>query len=307
MNQPNIIAEENQWNPLWSLPPDGGERLPRHKVLFVHPRCFKIENPINVHMMDEFGVPHTVSTAVAEDQWQRLVEVYQRLGFTCHVINVDSRLPDMVFCANQTYPFLAPDGALHVLLSEMRSSFRKPEVPYFASFFAEQGYSLHRPPEGSSFCVEGMGDLLPLSQGQAILAGHGPRTDREALDWVSTVTGWPVVALELPNPKFYHLDTCLSILGPGKAAAVAEGFTSTGWKLLNVIFPTLIRVPASEADAPGFAGNCHCPDGHNVIIQKGNRVTVQALHQSGFAVHEVDTSEFIKAGGSVFCLKMMFF
>jgi N-dimethylarginine dimethylaminohydrolase len=307
MNVPHVISTVDQWRPNWALPPASGTRIPRHKALFVHPRCFKIENPINVHMMDEFGVPHKVSTAVAEDQWQRLVEVYQRLGFDCHVINVDSQLPDMVFCANQTYPYLAPNGTRHVLLSEMRSTFRKLEVPYFATFFSELGYTIHHPPPGSGFCLEGMGDLLPLSQGQAILAGHGPRTDREALDWVSHETGWPVVALELPNPKFYHLDTCLSILGPGKAAAVQPGFTSAGWNLLQTIFPTLITIPPSEADAPGFAGNCHCPDGQNIVIQKGNPITSEALREAGFTVHEVDTSEFIKAGGSVFCLKMMFF
>ncbi|MFN3940306.1 MAG: hypothetical protein ACK4IY_06945 [Chitinophagales bacterium] len=41
------------------------------------------------------------------------------------------------------------------------------------------------------------------------------------------------------------------------------------------------------------------------IIQRGNPVTLNLLQQCAAHVVEVDTSEFIKSGGSVFCMKMM--
>jgi N-dimethylarginine dimethylaminohydrolase len=40
-----------------------------------------------------------------------------------------------------------------------------------------------------------------------------------------------------------------------------------------------------------------------VLIQKGSADTVDALKQRGLDVFEVETSEFMKSGGSVFCLK----
>ena len=41
-----------------------------------------------------------------------------------------------------------------------------------------------------------------------------------------------------------------------------------------------------------------------MLIQKGNPVTKEGLETAGFRVLELDTSEFIKSGGSVFCMKL---
>ncbi len=301
LTSPTEIRETMRIRTQNSLPP------PASKVLFVHPRCFRITHPINVHMRDEFGKTHIVDSRVAEDQWQQLVVAYQNLGIPGYVINVDSQLPDMVFCANQTFPFMHPDGSKHVLLSEMRSTFRKPEVPFFETFFHEQGYRVHRQPTPPSFCFEGMGDVLPHLNGSLLLGGYGPRTDRAALDWIAHTCERPVIPLELPNPKFYHLDTCLTLLNATTAAACRDGFTAEGWKTLESLFATLIPIDPCEADSPGFAGNGHCPNGRDVLLQSGNSKTRRAFESAGFVVHELQTSEFIKAGGSVFCMKMMFF
>jgi N-dimethylarginine dimethylaminohydrolase len=77
--------------------------------------------------------------------------------------------------------------------------------------------------------------------------------------------------------------------------------------LLKSIFNNLIEVPLEEADSPGFACNAHCPDQKHVIIQTGCQKTLQLLKDYDFVPLEVDTSEFIKSGGSVFCMKLMFF
>ena len=55
-----------------------------------------------------------------------------------------------------------------------------------------------------------------------------------------------------------------------------------------------------------FACNAHCPDGRNVIIDQTATATAKLLESAGFRVHLVDTSEFRKAGGSVFCLRQMY-
>ena len=70
------------------------------------------------------------------------------------------------------------------------------------------------------------------------------------------------------------------------------------------MFPNLIQVPLHEAKF-GFVTNGHCPDKRNFIVHKGNHVTKQKLQDIGIRVWEIDTSEFMKSGGSVFCMKMM--
>jgi N-dimethylarginine dimethylaminohydrolase len=67
-------------------------------------------------------------------------------------------------------------------------------------------------------------------------------------------------------------------------------------------FSNLIEVGAK--DAANFACNAHCPDGKHVILQQGSAETVAELKRRNFRPIEVDTGEFIKSGGSVFCLKL---
>jgi len=35
------------------------------------------------------------------------------------------------------------------------------------------------------------------------------------------------------------------------------------------------------------------------------RLALEALKQCGYRIYETETSEFMKSGGSVFCMKMM--
>ena len=57
---------------------------------------------------------------------------------------------------------------------------------------------------------EGEGDLV--FAGQAVLAGHGFRSDPAAGDELARLCGLPVISLRLIDPRFYHLDTALAVL-----------------------------------------------------------------------------------------------
>ena len=70
------------------------------------------------------------------------------------------------------------------------------------------------------------------------------------------------------------------------------------------MFENLIEVPLEEAKE-GFVTNGHSPNGTHFIVHKGNDVTVSKLKEIGIEVMEIDTGEFLKSGGSVFCMKMM--
>jgi N-dimethylarginine dimethylaminohydrolase len=46
--------------------------------------------------------------------------------------------------------------------------------------------------------------------------GAGPRTQASAADLVEDIFGLPAICLELADPRFYHLDTRLSLLPKGE-------------------------------------------------------------------------------------------
>jgi N-dimethylarginine dimethylaminohydrolase len=152
-----------------------------------------------------------------------------------------------------------------------------------------------------------MGDALWLPGYRFILGGYGFRSDEKVYQKLAQITQAPIALFKLNHPKFYHLDTCLSVLNSKTALACQDAFTSEGWLLLKSIIPSLIEVPLWEADFPYFACNAHCPDGSHVLLQKGCSVTMKFLLQEGFIPVELETSEFMKSGGSVFCMKLMFF
>ena len=74
--------------------------------------------------------------------------------------------------------------------------------------------------------------------------------------------------------------------------------------MLAGLFERLVEVPIDEA-AGLLACNGHCPDQKHFIVQAGATQTCTLVRELGFEVIEVDTSEFLKSGGSVYCMKLM--
>lgn len=279
-----------------------------NRVMMVSPAFFNVENPINAHMRQSDGSLHKLDKNLAVEQWKNLKTTYEKLGFNVFVVDPVDELPDMVFCANQSFPYLDSCGNFNAVLSNMFNDTRNEEVSYINSFLIGQGYQTHRIASRTlGYYFESMGDALWLPGYRFILGGYGFRTDKRIYQFLSETTNAPIAIFELKHPKFYHLDTCLSILDDKTALACKDAFTDDGWQLLNKIFPKIIHVPLQEADSPGFACNAHCPDRKHVIIQKNCEQTNSNLIAAGFIPVEVDTSEFIKSGGSVFCMKLMFF
>lgn len=270
-----------------------------HAVLMVEPTHYDVLYEINPHMAGMIG---TVDKDLAKMQWTHLTEVYAQIGLELQIMPGVEGLPDMVFCANQTFPFLDSTGCRRVILSKMASPYRVDEVPYFAEWYQQQGYEVIEqtdPPVD----FEGMGDAIWHPNKQLLYIGYGFRTQLPALQRAADCIGCEVVGLELVNPHFYHLDTCLCVLNEHTAIFVREAFTEEGVKILMRTFQNLIEVPLHEAKE-GFVTNGFCPDGQHFVVQQGNTVTKHRLESDGFTVVEVDTSEFMKSGGSVFCMKM---
>lgn len=274
-----------------------------NRVLLTAPTHFDVEYVINPHMSENVG---TVNKEVAFQQWKALRAAYTALDVSPSVMNGQPGLPDMVFCANQTLPFYQPrTDRRGVILSRMHAPERKEEVPYYADFFEDHGYDVESLPETLDVDFEGMGDALWHPGHFFLWGGYGFRTGPEAYEAISDMLNVPVVLLSLHDSDYYHLDTCFCPLDADHVLIAPEAFDDEGRALIDACFNTVIEAPDAEARHQ-FACNAHSPDGEHVLIHEGCEGTTEQLRTEGFVPVELDTSEFLKAGGSVFCMKQMF-
>lgn len=271
------------------------------KVLMVKPDYFQVEYSINPHMEAEEGKEVSIDEQRALFQWEKIKEKCAEFDLKVFTIPGQENLPDMVFAANQTLPL----DSKNVLLSKMAYPQRQPEIPFFSDFFEHHGYQVKNLPEQVTK-FEGTGDALWHYGMDLLWCGHGFRTDMNAIEYLGNDLSLAVVPLELVNEYFYHLDTCMCILDSRTVAWVPKAFSEESAKLIDNFFPNTIEIPLDEAKE-FFACNSWAVDGKNVLVPNESKVMKQKLEAHNFIVHELDTSEFIKAGGSIFCMKLAFF
>ncbi len=78
----------------------------------VEPRGFRVDYAINPYMTDESGQLKVVNGAQAFAQWSALKNVFESLGIGVKTLSGDEALPDIVFCANQTFPYIDKSGQM---------------------------------------------------------------------------------------------------------------------------------------------------------------------------------------------------
>ncbi len=273
------------------------------RVLLTTPTHFDIRYVINPHMEGNIG---EVDAGRALTQWKSLRAAYVALGIEVEVLQGQEDLLDMVFCANQSLPFMEPaSGECGVVLSEMYAPQRRGEVAHFRDLFQRLGYRIEQVSLEKGGHFEGMGDAIWHPGRRLLWGGHGFRTSVDAYEEIVRKLRVPVLLVGLDDPDFYHLDTCFSALDEETVFIFPGAFDPEGLALVRHFFKSVIEAPEDEARSL-FACNAHCPDRKHVIIQQGCEVTSGLLRDQGFEIVEVDTSEYLKAGGSVFCMKQMF-
>jgi len=270
-------------------------------VLMVRPLHYSVDYVINPHMADQVG---KVDSIEAQNEWGLVKSLFNQVGINVHVIEDQEGLPDMVFCANQSLPYVDEDGKRHVFMSIMHADQRKEEVPYIEQWYRQHGYEMHYLDEKNISDFEGCGDAIWHTGKRMLWGGYGYRSSMDAYETISDTFDIPVIALELVDESFYHLDTCLCVLDKNTALIYPEAFTEQGLEMIHKMFDRVIKASKYEAEEL-FACNASCPDGRNVIIQQGCTDVNKNLRDAGFSVHEVSTYEFLKSGGSVFCMKML--
>jgi N-dimethylarginine dimethylaminohydrolase len=278
------------------------------RVLLCSPEHFDIVDEKNVHMQGNIG---STDKKLVTEQWNALLSAYQSLKdrnilTEVSVIPGAEQCEDMVFCANQTFPYKMATGEEVVVMSRMRHESRQREVPHFEKFFSEKGFKpLHFQ---NAKLFEGMGDVIPHPGKKLLYGGYGHRTSIDAYYELAEMLQTPIVALELVSEAFYHLDTCFVPLSTDSVMLCKEAFNESGLNTIKQLFKTVHYIPFEEAKKY-FSLNAHAfsNNGHRIaILQKGAAVTNKVLQDEGFELVELETSEFIKSGGSVFCMKMMY-
>jgi N-dimethylarginine dimethylaminohydrolase len=231
--------------------------------------------------------------AVALRQWEALYRLLtEALGVHVELLPSVPGLPDLCFTAN---------AGLLVNSLFVSSRFRYPEreaeVPYFTQWFAERNYRVACLAEPAFF--EGEGDALFC--GDLLFAGYRFRSELQAHHLLAELLGIPVHSLELTDPWFYHLDTCLCPLRSGRAAYYPEAFSPSSQRLLKEMIPELL--PVTEVEARRFACNAVVV-GQAVVLNADCPHLSRMLVEAGCRVYEVETTEFLKAGGGPKCLAL---
>jgi N-dimethylarginine dimethylaminohydrolase len=256
------------------------------KLLMCAPAHYDIRYEINPWMK----IRNPIDPALALSQWQNLRKALLKLGATVQTIPQRKGSPDMVFTANAG---VVSDGEF--LPSHFRYLERRGEESAFISFFRKKGFRIRDAARGLFF--EGEGDLLPYRD--LYFGGFRFRSEIAAHEKVAKALGKRLVALELAQPHFYHLDTCFLPLDDESALYYPGAFDAYGRKVIEEFVKD--PIPVSTADARRFACN-GIRIGSSVVLNQAGEALKKQLAKRGYRVIETPTSEFMKAGGSVKCL-----
>ena len=259
-------------------------------LLMCKPDFFEVSYVINPWMDANIG---KVNKTKAKQQWQQL---HDTLSSRARIKLIDPKpgLPDMVFTANA--------GLVHqkeVIVSTFRHAERQGETAHYREYFHNFGFLLRDLEPGTVF--EGAGDALFDSRG-ALWLGSGPRSDAHAQAEIAAALQVIIQAVELVDPRWYHLDTAFCPLADDYALIYEKAFTQDSVALIRQQFGDK-AIWISEEDALNFACNAVCLD-HDIVLYRASPTLQKQLYQCGFNVIEIDVSEFMKSGGSCKCMTL---
>ena len=168
-------------------------------------------------------------------------------------------------------------------------------------WFAAHGFEVVEPVE----VQEGEGDFLLV--GDTILAGTGFRSVGDSHRELAEVFGREVISLRLIDPRFYHLDTAITVLDPVEGSGGVEraniaylpsAFDEASQRVLAERYPDAIHV--SDADGAVFGLNA-ASDGLHVFVSPRAAGFAAQLEERGYIPVPIDLSELLLGGGGIKC------
>lgn len=265
-------------------------------ALMCPPTFFDVREPKNPYM----GLP--IDHAKALQQWENLGRALQDAGLKIEIIDPVEDLDDMVFAANQVFVGHHHRIGNFIVPSRMRYASRHKEVIFFKHWFHQRGYKIIDLDLDGEY-LEGHGDLLWHPDRSRIWAAYGFRSTRGGVEKFAAAMqqlGFSVLSLELVDDHCYHLDTCLcplndeaALIYPGAFSPESLPTVRHGWKRIHEL---------TRDEAHQFMGNGIVVNGRFITPRLTENLRTILARESLTPVL-VDTSEFEKSGGSVFCMK----
>ena len=239
--------------------------------------------------------------ATAQNEWERLRGALRDLGATIELVAPLPGLPDLVFTANSAVVL-----DRKALLARFRHRERQLEEPPYASAFdalrtrglIDETFTL---PAG--IVLEGAGDCVWDKTRGLFWMGYGQRSDASARRAVEAIYGVETLALELVDPRFYHLDTALCPLPRGEIMYVPEAFSVAGRDVIASNVSSAQRIEVAPDDACRLAANCVAL-GDALVLSACGDFLRENLRARGYRVIETGLSAFRRSGGAAFCLTL---
>jgi N-dimethylarginine dimethylaminohydrolase len=240
-------------------------------------------------------------TAASHREWTTLRNRLLELGATIELVPAAPGLPDLVFTANAAVVL-----DRKALLARFRHPERQQEENHFESAFQllqQRGLieAVRRLPE--SLVLEGAGDCVWDQSRSLFWLGYGPRSDAAACDVIEDVFDAEVIALELADSRFYHMDTALCPLPRGEVMFVPDAFTREGKAAIHERVESLQRIEVGIDDACQLAANAVCLGDVLVMSNCSDRLRSE-LTQRGYRVVTTPLHSFLRSGGAAFCLTL---
>jgi len=273
-----------------------------HHFLMCRPQHFAVTYTINPWMDPaNWARAGRALAAISQREWGGLLDVMLDKGAKIHLVPPVPSLPDLVFTANAA---VVLDGK--ALLARFRHTQRQGEEPHFAAAFRRlQGRGLidtvrTMPAE---LALEGAGDCVFDHTRNLFWMGYGPRSDAAARDVVADEFDIEVVALELADPRFYHMDTALCPLTNGEVIYVPSAFTPAGRAVIAERIAPDQRIELADGDARKLAANAVCI-GTDLVLSACSKRLRATLAERGYRVTATPLGSFLRSGGSAFCLTL---
>ncbi|MEK6772553.1 MAG: arginine deiminase-related protein [Bdellovibrionota bacterium] len=255
--------------------------------LMCPPLHYKISYSINPWMNRE----NQPNYKLAWKQWVDLYQLIKTLGAQVTLLKPTLN-PDQVFSSDAGIVFN------NIFFSStFRFAERQNETSYWMQWFLEQGYQTLSLRKNGGY-LEGSGDAFVVRD--SLICGTGFRSTLTAAYECAEALALRPEPIKLSDRRFYHLDTCFSKLTDDLALFFPKAFQPESCRRLENLLECF-AVP--EEEALRFACNIVVID-RDLILPSGCPKTRDLLENLGFRTHEVEMSEFIKAGGASKCLSL---
>ncbi|MGA8993475.1 MAG: arginine deiminase family protein [Nocardioidaceae bacterium] len=302
----STMSPRHESIPTADTEPDRTLSWGRH-YLTVDPEHFRVDYAINPYM----DLRDQPDLALARRQWEGLLAALRDAGAVVDVLDQRPDSPDMVYAMNLGLAVeQAPDPVLgspadpaglpvtrRVVLSHMRWPQRRLEVRTAMPWFVDHGFvPAYVGRDGVGAHLEA-GDAFAF--GDALVVGHGPRTEELALKHLAAELDVRVRGLRITHPGMYHLDLAFCPLDATRAMVCPAAFDDASAAAALSLVPEPLVL--SEEEALTFCANSVVV-GRTVLMPACPPRVRAVLEGWGFEVRLIDVSEFHKGGGSIRCL-----